>query len=538
MAKRNLKLQPPYKNFVRRQPLESPYRHSDDYIQYPDGDNFLLKLSKLVYESPAASSCISVIADFIEGDGFSVEEIGDMLVNNQGQTLSDIHHLLSESLALYEGFALNIKYTPAAKVAQIYFVPFENCRLGLPDSTGLISTIKYNPYFGTSLYRVQNTEEYDTFNPDPAVIAKQIAEKKSKYKGQILFWGSTRALSRFYPKPQYYAAKYWMEVDARIGEYHKNNLASGFLQSVVMKLIGDPNAPAMNPGDTVYDSDNSKQEAIKTLAEVLDETLGEKFSGTERAGAILTMWANSKEEWPVLEPFPSSVNAQLLDALQSITTKNITIATKVPAILANIHEGVSLGGDGNTIQAATKLMQTRSAKWQALLESHYKRIFRNWVKPVTDDIEIVDHNPFPQADAIDPMIWADLNPETKKKYIQENTNIEWVDPVAAPAQVNPTNVLYNSYPEKARANAAKAIKWNEDNQNQCGTKMGWELATSIKDGKPLSYKTIKRLKNYLVKNEIHMNKPFNESCSTVLFYAWGGKEMLAWALGKVKEVEE
>ena len=539
MAKRNITKQLPYKNFVRRQPLETPYHYSDDYILYPDGDNFLLKLSKLVSESPAASACINVVADFIEGDGFSVDEIGDMIVNNQGQRFSELHHLVAESLAMYEGFALNVKYTPQAKVSQMFFVPFENCRLGIPDTQGMISTIKYNPYFGTDQFKKQKTEEYDSFNPDPMAVMAQMKNRGSKYKGQILFWGSTRVLSRFYPKPTYYSAKHWMETNARIGEFFSENLKNGFLQSVVMKMIGNPNAPATNPEDSVYDSDNSKQEPYKTLGEALSETLSEQFSGTQRAGSIMTMWASAKEEWPVLESFPPSATfPQIIESLDK-STKEITIATGVPAILANIHEGVSLGGDGNTISASVKLMQTRSAKWQAVLENQYKRIMKHWVNPIAEDIEIVDHNPFPQEDTIDPLIWAELNPETKKKYIQENTNIEWVEPVAAaPAQVNPTNVLYNSYPHKAKDNAFKAIRWNEDNQNQCGTKMGWDLANTIYEGRPLSYKTIKRIKNYLVKNEIHMNKPFNESCSTVLFYAWGGKEMLAWALSKVKEVEE
>lgn len=519
-----------FKNYIRRQPLETPYQTSDDYIPYGAHDNFPLKLSKLVQDSPAASSCISVISDFIEGDGFSDDELGNMIVNNQGESLANIHHMISESLAIYEGFALNFKYNPEGKISQLFFVPFENCRLGKPDSTGIISKVQYNPYFGTSQYQKQSTEEYDTFNPD--VVMQQMGRK---YKGQILYWGSTRALSRFYPSPSYFSAKNWMEVDARIGEYHKENLRNGFLQSVVFKLIGNPNAPSTDPDDTAYE--NGKQESVKTIGEAFDDMMSSKFSGTERVGNVMAMWASNKEEFPQIEAFPTGANAQVLDTIQNLTTKNITIATKVPAILANIHEGVSLGSDGTTIKAAVKLMQQRAAKWQAILESQYTRIFDKWYKPIEIEIEIVDHNPFPEAESIDPLVWAELTPETKKKWIQENTNIEIVEPVQAP-QVNPTNVLYNSYPEKARSNARKALKWNEQNPGQCSTKMGWDLAQMISEGKAISYKTIKRVKNYLIKNEIHMNKPFNESCDTVSFYAWGGKDMLEWAKTKVKEVEE
>jgi len=272
------------------------------------------------------------------------------------------------------------------------------------------------------------------------------------------------------------------------------------------------------------------------LGEVFNEMMSENFSGTERVGNVMAFWANTKDEFPQVEAFPSGANTQLLDTLQNLTTKNITIATKVPAILANIHEGVSLGGDGNTIESAVKLMQQRAAKWQAILEANYTRIFDNWYEAIQEDIEIVDHNPFPSSQTVDPQVWEFLNPETKKKWIQDNTNIEIVEPVNQPLAPQPTNLLYNSYPEGASKNAKKAIDWNELNKS-CGSKMGWEIAQSIAEKKPISYKTVKRIKNYLSKNEIEMNKPFNESCNAVLFYAWGGKDMLKWALDKINEVE-
>jgi hypothetical protein len=538
MAKRRSVDNPRFRNYVRRQPVETPYSTTiDDHLIYGEQDNFPLKLSKLVYDSPAASSCISVVHDFIEGSGFSDDDFSNMIVNNQGQTMAEVNHLVSESVAMYEGFALNVKYSPEGKITQLFFVPFENCRLGVPDDFGIISEIKYNPYFGTNQYKQKSTETYYAFNPDPAVVVTQMKNQGKSYKGQILYWGSTRALSRFYPQPSYYAAKNWMEVDARIGEYHKENLKNGFLQSILFKIVGNPNAPSTDPNDSVFDSDNNKQEPAKTIGEAFDEMMAEKFSGTEKANNTMVFWANNKEEFPQIEAFPSAANVQIFDTLQVLTTKNITIATKVPAILANIHEGVSLGGDGNTIQAAVKLMQQRAQKWQAVLEQQYTKIFDNWYKPIQTEIEIVDYDPFPIESTVDPVIWAELNPETKNKWIQENTSIEIVETVQPQVQVNPTNVLYNSYPDKAKANAKKALKWNEQSPGQCGTKMGWSLAQSIADGQALSYKTIKRLARYLKNNEKHMNKPFNESCDTVLFHAWGGKEMMEWSSAKIKEVE-
>lgn len=528
------------KNLQRQPARPNQLDYFDKHVINGNTDAFPLELAYLVENSPAASSCISTIADFIEGDGFSDESLYDIQINSQGDTFGDFHCVNANTLALQWGLFILVKYNLEQKKVGLYHLPFENCRFGKPDSKGFISKIMVNPFFGTAEFsnKLNKTEVYDVFNDDPAVIAAQQAEQGPKYKGQIFYWGQTTSLSRFYPKPLYYSAKKWMEIDFRISEYHQENLKNGLLQPTVFKIKGDPNAPSTNP---IYANlpDNEKP----TRQQEFDEFMATNFAGTERVGNVMVFWGND-DELPEIVPFPSNANGDLFNTLSSTTTKQVTIATKVPAILANISEGVSLGGDGNTIRASVKLMQQRTKKWKNALERIYKKLFSNsaFEGTLTGDYSIMDYNPYPEAEQIDKQIWDSLNQATKENWIAKNTKIEIINPAQAPVQPSITpankyqNISFDSYPEGAIKNAKRAIDWQNNSQTKCGGKAGREMAQNIADRKPINYKTVKRIHNFLKKNVEHMNKPFGESCQAVLFHAWGGKDMMTWCESKVQEI--
>jgi len=504
-----------------------------EFIPYGDQNAFPLKISKLIDESTVAAACRDTVADFIEGEGFSDENAGAQEINKRGETFAEFHRKNSESISPFWGYAWLITYSATAERTQTFSLPFENCRLGKPDSKGFISTIHYNPYFGTALYKLQDSICYDVWNPDPKIILAQMErDKKAKkeYMGQVFYYGTTTAMNRFYPMPGFWSAKYWMEVDRRIGEYHQKNLQNGFLQPVMMRVIGDPNAPSSDPK-------HANTEPVVTAGEAFDQDMAEEFAGSERVGHIMVAWAANKEEFPDLVAFPGNNQEGYMTALVTQFKDLIATAWKVPPILANILSGAQLGGDGNVIRASVKLMQQRVVRWHHNLEMNYKKV-------LGIDVKIIHYNPFPETATIDPQIWAALTPEEQRQWIQDNTEVDLIAPAApttAPA-VPPAapvnrflNVYYDTYPEKARKNAAKAQKHQADKGMICQAKFSRELTQSIIDGRPISMKDISRIKNFLDKNSEFKNESFAK-CEAVNYMAWGGDEMLKWATEKVKEV--
>jgi hypothetical protein len=512
---------------------------SGKYIPYFDHhDGFPVELAQLVAGSPTATSCLSTLTDFIAGEGFNQgEELENLVLNKQGLKFSRFHDICSGSMAHEWGVAAIVKFNKVGDVTEVYDIPFGYCRLGMPDGKGVISKIKYNPYFGTQYYKLQDTEEYDSWNPGQAAV--QAA--KPGWKGQIYWLGIRDRKHQFYPIPDYYSAKSWMSVEKNAGVYFEENLQNGFLQDTIMKLIGDPNDPSgLKDSD---DNDIPKQQAF-------DEEMTNNFGqGAKSRHRIIAFWGNNKEEWPELQAFPTSGNPDLFRIQDEHAIKKITIATKVPAILANISEGVSLGGDGNTIRAAVKLMQQRVVRPQNLLIGFYQDLLSKMVTPYTEPIKITAYNPFPELETIDQQAWEVLSQEEKRKWVKDHTEIELIEtpvqntvpqtqPVQAqgPPRGTVVNLHFNNYPSKVKTTIKRALDWQEKMQTRCSSKAGLEISNSIMEGRPLGPKEIRRLSNFLSKKVLFKDHPYSESCESVLFDAWGGSEMMTWANDMVKQL--
>ena len=221
-----------------------------------------------------------------------------------------------------------------------------------------------------------------------------------------------------------------MRVEKNAGIYFDENLENGFLQDIVMKMIGDPN-------DSSGLKDSNGDDIPKGQA--FDTEITNNFGkGAKTRHKIMALWGANKEEWPDITSFPTSGNPDLFRVQDEHAIKKITIATKVPAILANISEGVSLGGDGHTIRAAVKLMQQRVVRMQSLLVFYYENILKAWSTPMTEPIEITAYHPFPELEVVDPQVWAELTPEEKRKWIGDRTEIELLEQ-AQPAPTTPEN---------------------------------------------------------------------------------------------------
>ena len=521
-------------NFVYREfAYSSQVDNNGNYLPYGPSDTFPVELADLVDGSPTATSCLSTNADFVTGEGFSEgEDLENLPVNNQGLTFFQFHAITANSFTHNWGMATLVLFNKVGEITELYPLPFGNCRLGKPDDKGVISDIKYNPYFGTALYKSADTVIYPVFNPSQAVV--QIGDKKKPFKGQIFWYGARDRKHPFYPVPDYFSAKYWMRVEKNASIYFDENLQNGFLQSSIMKILGDPNDPS-----GVKDKDGNDIPKGK----VFDEEMTKNFSGTKRVAAIMTMWANNKEEFPTLEAFPTSGGADMYRVQDEHATKKITIATKVPAILANISEGVSLGGDGNTIRAAVKLMQQRVKRPQEILTGYYGKMLSKMVNPIDEPVVIVPYNPFPEIETIDPQVWAVLTPEEKRQWVRDHTEVDLIEEdVAQQVAVDPAiankfkNLLFNTYPPKAKENVKRAVEWQEKFGATCLKRGGLKTSQAILDGAPLAYPVIKRLSNFLSKKSVYKNLPYGESCDALEYDAWGGSEMMLWANEKVREL--
>lgn len=400
-------------------------------LMYGPDNAFPLRIAQAVEESPAASSCISTIAQFIRGSGFANDELMKLPVG-KGITLWDLHCQLADVLAVFDGFSVNFKFDRGGRIIRVHPISFESCRLVAPgENSPEISYLKFNPYYGTAEYKQEYTTTFRLFEDQKTAqleIAGLKKEQLEKYPGQVYYFGKTTPLSRYYPKPKYWSAKKWLEIDARIQEFHAENLDNGFFQSVLMTVFGDPHKWSNNPRtqkEELKDDGVTKIKVpTKTIGEEFNENMANNFSGYSKAGNVMVQWALNDQQTPKIDAFESNTNADLFTALQDLTTKNITIATKVPSILANISEGVSLGSAGSEIQKAIELMQSNTAEQRSVLENFYNTVLIPNLQKVPDGedikVEIQNFNPVTQKVEVNKEVWAFLNEQEKVAFIEKN----------------------------------------------------------------------------------------------------------------------
>ena len=95
---------------------------------------------------------------------------------------------------------------------------------------------------------------------------------------------------------------------------------------------------------------------------------------------------------------------------------------------------------------------------------------------------------------------------------------------------------YNDYPQAARNNAKRAIKYKEENGSSCGTSVGWRRARQLANGDKISLNTIKRMAAFK-RHQQHRNVPYSEGCGGIMWDAWGGSAGVNWAISKLKKID-
>ncbi len=526
-----------------RQALPKNSYKTDKHLPYGKDDCFPLEWAQAISKSPSASSCLSTIQDFIEGEGFNNADLEKLVVNPKGETLWQIHQKTVDPYAEYDGFAWLIRYNALGTPTEWEFLPFESCRLGLPDGKGYISHIYFNPYFGTDLYASNKklTKEYDVFNPN--AVKAQLLAQKDKFKGQVLYVGSTTPLSPYYAVNEAHSAIKWMKIEAGVSDYHEDNINNGFLQPFMLVMKGDPSAPSSNPD---YANTNGEGKPA-TVAQEFDDVIENNFMGAKRVGNMFVQWVNNGEEAPTAVALPANNNGDLFITLDNQATKKITVAWKVPSILANISDGATLGGDGNIVRVAVKLMQQRVVKKQRVLTDAYYKILSIWKVPYKEDIKITPYNPYPEMEVIDAQIWNTLKEEDKRKWIEDNTDIELIDendianpdePIPTPAQAKFSNAIPITFNDSIKNTVKKAVEYENKMGIKCSSPGGRGVAQSIIEGKSMGLKQLKRIHSYLKRNEKFANSPFNEGCNAILYNQWGGKPMFDYLDEKLKDFDQ
>ena len=363
---------------------------TDDYKNlYPQ---FIIDL---YYNSGTHSAIINATAQMIAGQDITAKETDSVELNaklenffknaNSKETLHEVIKKCSFDFKLQGGFALNVIYSKSGQVVELYHVPVERLRVGLPNELGRVD--KYYICADWSNTRRNKPQEVAAFNPLDRTTPSQ-----------ILYTGLYSPNMEMYYTPDYSSACNWALIDQKVSEYHLGNIERGFSGSYFIN---------MNNG-------------VPTAEERLqiERSIEKKFTGSGNAGKFVLSFSDSKDRAAEITPIEvSNADKQYL-ALQELLVQNIMTGHRVtsPMLLGVKTEG-QLGGRDELMQAFEIYQNTVVKPYQEHILKTLEKILL--VNDIQADLQIVQSSPIMTTFTVE-----DMRNVMTKDEIREKLGLE------------------------------------------------------------------------------------------------------------------
>lgn len=344
-------------------------------IQSYDRDNlYPQNVMAICQSSKTGNACLERFRDFMEGDGLASSLLSEYRVNRQGETLGDIHSLISQDLATFNGFALHVNYNAFGKISDLHWVPFENVRLEEADEEGVIKRVAIHPdWSGKSTRggrRVKVSREtvdfLDVFNPDPEIVAAQIVDAGgiTQYKGQVLYVSTAGHLR--YPLAKYDSVLTDMSTDEGLSNLTLRNARNNFLPAGAFVHFRSQDPDADGFAESEYDA------ALRSL------------QGDTNALNILDIEVETKEEMPEFVSFAGRNIDKDFTASDASVKESIYSQFGQEAFLA-VRLG-KMGFSGSLMKDANDDYARRCVKLQKRITRAFYQILSQWATPLPDMI--------------------------------------------------------------------------------------------------------------------------------------------------------
>lgn len=167
-------------------------------LQLWDEDNcYPQRAEEAIKHSHTLRGTVNSVADFLAGDGFEDPAIGGLIVSDSGplkkKTLNKVLRKVCEPYSRFETLPLHIGYDTNFRISSIDNIKVKYVRFPVADDSGRFDYFWYSTNWEADTRKEKSARPiitpYHAFNPDPAVVAQQIAEDGGieEYGGQLLF---------------------------------------------------------------------------------------------------------------------------------------------------------------------------------------------------------------------------------------------------------------------------------------------------------------------------------------------------------------
>jgi hypothetical protein len=330
------------------------------WVNYGDQNDFPQYLRDLSHESPVHGSLVVAIGDMIAGKGIQSEQYQAEL---DALNIDTLTYACAKDLKLFGGFFIEVIWSnDRTVISKLNAIPFEECRIAVNQEDESEIGI-FHSYDWSNIRKKKNTPEF---------IPKYNYLTREQEPRQI-YWCFTYTGSDSYPRPDYWSAINYIELDKQISIFHINQISNGLFPSTIINFYNGQATPEQKQ-QMMLDWEN-------------------KMSGARNAGKVVMFFNERDQPKTEITPFPVNDADKQYQLMNDTAQQKIITAHRVTTpLLFGIRENTGFGSNKDEMAIGLEIFNKQVVEpYQAMINRSIEELLGNQLPGV--DFEIVPNTP-------------------------------------------------------------------------------------------------------------------------------------------------
>lgn len=303
------------------------------YMYYGEDNQYPLFLSNLLDKSTTLGTCISGLSDYVYAHGIEDSELGERVINKNGETFNEVLHKLVIDYISYGAFCMQVIGNDFGEPLHIYYLDVRKVRLSEDGKKVYFSKKAFGKYSKVDAV-------YDRFNG-------------MKMKNAVMYFKRPTSKT-FYGRPMWHSSLKSVMTDVEIANYHYSSIVNNFAPSAIVNFNNGM------PSEDIQDE--------------IERKLTDKFAGSENAARLLVSFNDDKEHATEIERFSEDNFDTKYEALSKNVRDNILASFRASGALFGIMPEQTGFNSVEYQSAYTLYKQTVVVPIQQEIEAAFKKI--------------------------------------------------------------------------------------------------------------------------------------------------------------------
>jgi hypothetical protein len=305
-------------------------------------------------------SLVVAIGDMIAGKGIESEQYQAEL---DALDIDALTYACSHDLKLFGGFYIEVIWSnDRTVISKLNAIPFEECRIAVNQDDDSEIGI-FHSYDWSNTRKKKNTPE---FIPKYNYLTREAEPRQ-------IYWCFTFTGSDTYPRPDYWSAINYIELDKQISIFHINQISNGLFPSTIINFYNGQATP------------EQKQQMMMDWEN--------KMSGARNAGKVVMFFNERDQPKTEITPFPVNDADKQYQLMDTTATQKIITAHRVTTpLLFGIRETSGFGSNKDEMTTGLEIFNKQ------VIEPYQEKINRSITELLSNQMpgvsfEIVPNTP-------------------------------------------------------------------------------------------------------------------------------------------------